>query len=303
MLLFKLSVGLVKFSRPGLRLCLVFLLLFGHGQNSSAQKLKSSLLWKIEGKNFQKPSYLFGTIHIICPNDFEMFQPVKEAVESSELMFLELDMDDSTLMASMQIKMLNPGMRNFSQDLDVETKKVLNEFFIAHFGVGLDRLGIMKPFSLMTMMNVKYIECAAPLSYENALIEQAKLNAIEVMGLEDLDFQLGLFDQIPQEEMIKWLVEGTDIEENKKMFSEMISTYKTKDVENIYKFSMENSPEFKAYEDMLLIGRNKDWIPKIISNASKQPTFFAVGAGHLGGKSGIISLLKKEGYKLTPIKL
>jgi uncharacterized protein YbaP (TraB family) len=34
----------------------------------------------------------------------------------------------------------------------------------------------------------------------------------------------------------------------------------------------------------------------------QQPTFFAVGAGHLAGKDGVIHLLRSNGYKVRPVK-
>ena len=49
--------------------------------------------------------------------------------------------------------------------------------------------------------------------------------------------------------------------------------------------------------------RNANWIPVIEKNIAVTPSFIGVGAGHLGGKNGVISLLRARGYKLTPIKL
>ena len=57
----------------------------------------------------------------------------------------------------------------------------------------------------------------------------------------------------------------------------------------------------QGYEDVLLYKRNKNWIPIMGDKMTKGQVFFAVGAGHLGGKDGVIDLLKKEGYKLTPL--
>ena len=57
----------------------------------------------------------------------------------------------------------------------------------------------------------------------------------------------------------------------------------------------------EGYEDVLLYTRNKNWIPIMSEQMSTNKTFFAVGAGHLGGKDGVIDLLKKEGFKLTPL--
>jgi len=47
--------------------------------------------------------------------------------------------------------------------------------------------------------------------------------------------------------------------------------------------------------------RNHKWIPKIGSIASEKSTFFAVGAGHLPGKDGVLTLLRKAGYRVTAV--
>jgi uncharacterized protein YbaP (TraB family) len=57
-----------------------------------------------------------------------------------------------------------------------------------------------------------------------------------------------------------------------------------------------------GYEDLLLINRNKNWIPVMEKAMSTQATFFAVGAGHLPGKDGIISLLRNAGYTVNPVE-
>lgn len=49
--------------------------------------------------------------------------------------------------------------------------------------------------------------------------------------------------------------------------------------------------------------RNINWIPIIEKNIAVTPSFIAVGGGHLGGKNGVIRLLRKRVYTLTPIKL
>jgi hypothetical protein len=59
--------------------------------------------------------------------------------------------------------------------------------------------------------------------------------------------------------------------------------------------------EYSSYTDLLVNDRNENWIPMIIDFAMKKPSFFAVGAGHLGGPKGVINLLRKEGYSLVPL--
>jgi uncharacterized protein len=62
------------------------------------------------------------------------------------------------------------------------------------------------------------------------------------------------------------------------------------------------SPDMAGFEDVLLINRNKNWIPVMEKNMLQSGTFFAVGAGHLPGDDGVISLLRKSGYKVVPVE-
>jgi len=55
--------------------------------------------------------------------------------------------------------------------------------------------------------------------------------------------------------------------------------------------------------EWLLDERNKKWLPKIEGACQTQSSFFAFGAGHLAGTKGIIALLRKKGYTVTPIFL
>jgi uncharacterized protein YbaP (TraB family) len=60
--------------------------------------------------------------------------------------------------------------------------------------------------------------------------------------------------------------------------------------------------DLSNYTQILLVNRNKNWIPIMGKMANKKTTFFAVGAGHLPGKEGVIRLLRAEGYTVTAIK-
>ena len=59
--------------------------------------------------------------------------------------------------------------------------------------------------------------------------------------------------------------------------------------------------DVEAGENVLLTDRNREWIPSMEEMAQEKPTFFAVGAGHLGGPEGIIILLRKAGYKVEAV--
>ena len=169
---------------------------------AKAQKQTSSLLWKIEGNGLEKPSYVFGTIHLICPDDFFLSDATKKAVSATEQVVMELDMDDPQLMPKMQQMSMNPEMKNFSEDLPEEQLAVINGFFTKHYGANLTQLGIMKPFALLSMMLLKSMDCSQPASYEQSLVQEAGTHDLEVLGLETVEFQMSVFDNASLEEQV-----------------------------------------------------------------------------------------------------
>lgn len=261
----------------------------------------NSLLWKIEGKGLEAPSYLYGTIHAICQEDYFMKESVKEALDNTSKIVLELDMDEPDFMAKMQQNMLNEDMKNISSEFSEDDKALVNEFLSSNFGADLTQLGIVKPFGLVAMVVQKTIQCAEMASYEQEFIKIAAEKEVELIGLETVEFQMSLFDNEPMEDQIKMLVDGIkDIEEGQKEFKEMVRYYKAEDLDGMQEL-VASSPQFAGFEDILLFNRNKDWIPKIESMVKEQPSFIAVGALHLPGENGVISLLKEAGYEVTAI--
>lgn len=293
-----------KGMKKGLFIMILFVIgfFFGAGMAhvAKAQGKNNSLLWKISGNGLEKPSYIYGTIHITCEETFNMSDEVKEAFNATDLTVLELDMDDPNLMPTMQKISMNPGMENISAKIEEKDKAIINEFFTANYGADLTQLGVMKPFVLMSMVTLKTITCKSK-SFEDTFVAMSKEASREVEGLETAEFQISVFDNIPQKELIGWITEGiTKFDEQSEMLSNMMELHNKNDLKGLSDLILQD-PQFANYADALLYDRNADWIPKIEEKAKAQPTFFAVGAGHLGTDKGVIALLKKKGYKVKAI--
>ena len=267
---------------------------------ASATAQESSLLWKITGNGLEKESYLFGTIHIICKSDFVMNERISSAFERSDELILELDMSDPELQQKMQQVSMNPGMKNIKGDMDDSLAIVLDEFLLKNYGAGLAQLGVLKPFVLSSMVMLKSLPCEEIESYEGFFAAHAGEAAMPVIGLETVEFQVGIFDQIPQDlqlsELGKMLV--GDYSQNE--FHTMISAYLAEDIDALDE-AMTSDGMVADYRSILLDQRNKSWVPKIASAMKSNSVFVAVGAGHLGGKFGVISLLRESGYSVEPI--
>ena len=265
------------------------------------QKSENSLLWKISGNGLKEPSYLFGTIHITC--DATLSEKVKTALDKTQQLCLELDMDDPNL----QVEMMNSMMMQNGLTMKSLTKpedfKAVDAFLTTNLGFSAEMLNPVKPFMVSAMLYPKMLNCETQ-SVEAELIKIAKAQNEEVIGLETVSEQLAVFDAIPyQEQMNELVITAKDnMQRDKTELTEMMAIYKSENVEAMVTFT-EKSPNAMTskYGDVLLKNRNQNWISRITTIAKNKPTFFGVGAAHLGGKEGVIALLRKAGFTVEAV--
>lgn len=265
------------------------------------QKSENSLLWKISGNGLKEPSYLFGTIHITC--DATLADKVKTALDKTQQLCLELDMDDPT----MQVEMMNSMMMQNGVTMKSLAKpddfKAVDAFLTANVGFSAEMLNTVKPFMVTAMLYPKMLNCDMQ-SVEAELIKIAKAQNEEVIGLETVGEQLAFFDAIPyQEQMNELVITAKDnMQRDKAELAEMMTLYKSENVEAMISFT-EKSPNAMTskYSDVLLKKRNQNWISRMTTIATNKPTFFGVGAAHLGGKDGVIALLRKAGFTVEAV--
>lgn len=267
----------------------------------SANGQESSLLWKISGNGLEKESYLFGTIHIICKSDFLMDERITTAFDSTEELILELDMSDPQLQLKMQQVSINPGMKNIQGEMEESMASKLDQFLMSNYGTGLAQLGVLKPFVLSSMVLIKALPCAEIESYETFYASKAKETGKSVVGLETVEFQVGIFDQIPQDLQLQELGKMLAEDYSQTEFQSMIKAYLAEDIRELDNV-MTSSGMMSEYRALLLDERNKSWVPLIADAMKSKSVFVAVGAGHLGGENGVISLLKQAGYSVEPVK-
>lgn len=279
---------------------------FAHAQKAAQTAAPvpaaKSLLWEISGNKLAKPSYVFGTIHLLCADDLKVSPSVQQAVANTQQIALELDMDSPTMATEMRATLMLPAGQTLQGCLTKEEYAAVNEYFTTELKMPFAQMGSIKPFALTALLYPKMLGCAAG-SYEMALVEIAKTKKMEVIGLETVADQMGLFDKIPctkQAHMLSDMV--TNRAEAQQEFRDVLKLYQAQDVEGVLKMSMASKFGMAEYEDLLLTDRNKRWIPLMAQQAAAKPTFFAVGAAHLGGPAGVLALLRQQGYQVKPIR-
>jgi uncharacterized protein YbaP (TraB family) len=267
-----------------------------------AQKLDNSLLWKISGNGLTAPSYLFGTIHITC--DATLNKSVLDALGATKQLYLELDMDDPKMQQEMMGGIAMKDGKTMSALATPADFKIVDEFLQKNIGMSASMLNTFKPAMVSTLLITKMMDCPMQ-SFEMELMKVTKEQKEEVYGLEAVNEQMAVFDAIPYDEQMDALVKTAkdNMAADKKEFAEMMAIYKTGNINELHTYMDKSENKlYSKFNDVLLDNRNKNWIPKIEEAAKKTPTFFGVGAAHLSGENGVISLLRKKGYKVEAVK-
>jgi uncharacterized protein len=261
----------------------------------------NSLLWEVSGKGLAQPSYIYGTIHLICPQDLQVTEPMKRAFGSSKQVVMELDMDSPTMMQEMQAGMMMTDGQTLEKLLPAADYARVGDYLKAKAGVPIAQMGMLKPFIVTSIMYPALLGCT-PASYESTFVKLAQEQHKEVTGLETVQEQMGFFDKIPYAVQSKMLADMVTKEaEAKQAFQQLLTLYKAQNIEELRTVSSKSSFGFQEYEQLLLDGRNQQWIARIEKQAAAQPTFFAVGAAHLGGAQGVLNLLRQQGYSVKPV--
>lgn len=264
----------------------------------------TSLLWKIEGNGMKSPSYLFGTMHLIQKEYFHFPSELEKIVKKSDILVMELgELPDQ--MAAMKYMVLSEGtLMDYFDEKQADTLFRWAEEKLKmtpeQFRMSFDKF---KPFVVIqTATHMQFIGKTE--SYEMKLMELAKEFKIEKKGLETIAEQMSFFDNLSKEQQTEMVMSGIRNEEHSaKMALEMQKMYKSQRLDSLYMYIQSEGGVLAEEQAKFLDNRNRNWIPQIKEVVKTKKAFIAVGAGHLGGENGVIRLLEKEGYKVTPVKI
>ncbi len=265
------------------------------------QPLQNSLLWEISGNGLEEPSYLFGTIHITC--DATLKNKVKNALDQTSLLVLEIDLDDLDVNAFIEgLHMTNnTTLADLTTDDEYETLKT---FAKNHIRKPLEEMETYKPYHIYSAVYPTMLDCPME-SFEVELMKIAQQQNKEILGLETVEEQMKVFEDISYETQLKFLLNAAndDLKEEKEIFQQMLDVYDAEEINKLIDLIAYSSEKVTDnYLDVILNDRNKKWIPKIKSYSMEQPIFYGVGAGHLAGKEGVINLLRQEGFTVKAVK-
>ncbi len=286
---------------------LPLLFLFQCCQSQPSVKINSgnnnnTLLWEISGKDIKKPSYLFGTFHMMCKDDIKFSASLQAALKNAAEVYFEMDLDDpaNTLGALFFMNMKNgQTLKDFYTEAEYNK---LQLFFKDSLRTSLTTFQKMKPSFLEAFLYPKLMPCKNLSGVEQELLLLASKDKKEIKGFETIAFQASVFDSIPYSTQAKSLLNSIDsIDKYKIYFDSMLLVYKSQQLDSIEAMFTKSEFGMKDGLELLLDKRNINWVVQLKTILPATNIFMAVGAGHLVGKNGLIELLRKEGYTLRPL--
>ncbi|KQC01840.1 TraB/GumN family protein [Pedobacter sp. Hv1] len=277
---------------------LLIILFIGSNTYAQNKNKDNALLWKIEGNGLQKPSYLFGTVHMICEDKFSMPAKVKNAIDQTEQSYLEINLAAPDVAAQSQKYM--KSTQPLSAQISAADYKIVDSVVNKKLKVGLKQLENIKPMLIVASIFQASFTCKV-MSFESEIIKQTKAANKSIEGLSTIEEQYSFLDKIfDPKDMASYLKMNNDAEMNK-IFKTIYEAYVVEDVNTIDQLMLEFSTTNPEGYRQLLPVRNHLWADRMPAIMKNKSTFFGIGCGHLLGKEGVISLLRSKGYKVTPV--
>ena len=267
----------------------------------SAQE--KSFLWKVSKAG--QSIYLLGSIHYLKKENFPLRKAILDALASSKKLVLEIDLNNtpagSAQRATLEKALYRDGT-TLEQNIEPDIFQLATQR-AAELGMDANVLKPMKPwFVALTMMAIKLQQLGlnADFGVDRYLAERAKSTGKPTSGLETLEFQLSLLDQLPkrdQEMMLRETVTELDLLDQN--IDQIVQAWLKGNSASLEELLLAGMKEYPELYQKIIVDRNRRWLPQIEKFiAQGGQAMVTVGAAHLVGQDGVIEMLKKRGYEL-----
>lgn len=277
----------------------------------------TGIFWKIEKEGIA-PSWLLGTMHVADAEITTLKTPISSAfdgantlvIESREAVDPDLRMELATRM--MEAAQLPEGSA-FDADFTAGQKRELGEMTVAH-GVPYFAARRMQPWFVSILLSLPPCVALASLRGEPILDEKLFLDGTaagkEVIGLETADEQMeaieGLEDSIGTADLLDLVNIGMEGVDN--WYATLMDLYQRETVSLLIPL-LDKSPQYATMsnaleeaEAQLIVGRNKRMRDRLLPILQNGGVFVGVGALHLSGDTGLVALLRENGYEVTRVE-
>jgi uncharacterized protein YbaP (TraB family) len=258
-----------------------------------------TMLFRVRAPSGGATVYLLGSVHLL-PESSTLPPAVDSAFAKAGIVAFETSLDS--------VQMRAPEMLSRAQYQNGATLRsslspagaAKADSILKTYGLTLDRFNQFKPWFVsvvMTQLVLSKANFKAEYGVDMQLNARAKQANKPVVGLEGVDFQLGLFDSISPADQEKMLTEGDPPDSSLKQLMFIKDAWAAGDAAKLDSLLNSEMSHTAGLFATLVTNRNKSWIPKIEQMLKgKSDALVVVGAAHLVGKEGVVELLRAKGY-------
>lgn len=275
-----------------------------------------ALLWRAT-KAGQRPSYLFGTIHMTDPRVTTLSPAVAAALDDAATVAVEIaGLSDG---AVMQAVGADPRMLLFTDGRRLD--QLLSPAEFATVSRTLGRIGVPQPAQAairpwLVSMLLAVSDCErARMAEKRPVLDQviehrAKTAGKPVIGLETVASQVRAMATVADADQIAMLKSTLRYADRSDDLREtMLQLYLDRRIGAAFALQRHFAAEAglapdatRGFERSLISARNLTMHQKALPLVQAGAAFIAVGAAHLTGPDGLVALLRREGYWLTPVE-
>lgn len=262
--------------------------------------LFSQLLWKVSSEDGKYNSYIFGTIHLRDKKVFSFNTNLLSFLNSSEIFACELNMDEVLKEESTYNFSLPEGksLKDFYSEKDYE---IMNKKFQELTGYSLEIFDKLKPVTLLIFLSQIFYNNDSKLTLDEYLQSVAKKKNLEIVGLERVKDQFSLLERITPEDVRDYII-NAEKERLQRESERLLNLYLSENLEEIQRL-IEEEDLFTPFDRLSLLDeRNFKLVDRLVPLFEKTGVFCAIGAGHLVGSNGMISLLRSKGFNVEPVQ-
>lgn len=265
-------------------------------------KHRQGLLWKVSRPGVP-PSHLFGTMHIEDPRVTTLAEPVEMAFRSAQRVCTEAKLDYAALAAEMQAMFFSDG-RTLRAVAGEALYSRARKAALDH-GLAEPMVMFMKPLTLAYLLSMPPQETGQFL--DMTLYTRAVRENKQVCGLEHAQEHAAVLGNLPMDDQLSILrMTLEQLPQLSRMYEPLLDAYLNRDLDKLVQVARSypwsgGVDQNKRFLDELVVKRNRLMVNRMLPHLEQGNTFVAVGALHLPGRIGILQLLERQGWTVTPV--
>ncbi len=238
-------------------------------------------------------------MHVKAESAFAYIDLAKSCIEECASFAAEIDLDLASGFDMMEIFKMR-GNQSLQDYYTPKRYSKIRKRILKSFELDISQYNILVPLFTINAISEKLLSHGNPLPLDLTLWMYAKRKHKHCFGMENFTEHYEVLHAIQYEEQANQLYAlSKNVSSVRKEIKSITACYRDADIKRIYQKAKRSLGSMRK---IMLYDRNDIIVNKLISTQDQGRIFCAVGAAHLYGKNGILAQLRRNNYRVKPIK-